>query len=129
FVRDTAQYHDLMKTIFADYGIPVFIDEKRPMLHHPLIEFIRSLFDVVESNWRYDAVFRLLKTGYIRPIDEEFPLDYDGIDELENYVLEYGIRNKSQWTQDGNWIYKRFRGFSEAVQTDRELVEEQKINA
>lgn len=129
FVRDTAEYHDLIKTMFNDYDIPVFIDEKRPMIHHPFIEFIRSLFEVVDSNWRYDAVFRLLKTGFITPTNEEFPLDEDGIDELENYVLEYGIRRKNQWTQKEKWIYKRFRGFEEAAQTDRELKEERKINS
>lgn len=128
FVRETAEYHDLIKTMFNDYQIPVFIDEKRPMIHHPFIEFIRSLFEVIESNWRYDAIFRLLKTGFIPPTDEEFPLDEEGIDELENYVLEYGIRRKDQWTQDGKWIYKRFRGFDEASQTDRERFEEQKMN-
>src|SRR5699024_9709487 len=49
FVRETEAYHDLLTTLFADYEIPVFIDEKRTMLNHPFIEFLRSLFDVVES--------------------------------------------------------------------------------
>ena len=128
FVRETETYHDLIRTMFKDYNIPVFIDEKRTMLNHPLIEFIRSLFDVIESNWRYDAVFRLLKTGLIPAADKTYPLTIDAIDELENYCLEYGIRGKKQWLQEGNWIYKRFRGFSEAAQTDRELEAETKIN-
>lgn len=129
FVRETETYNDLIQTMFSDYQIPVFIDEKRTMLNHPLIEFIRSLFDVIESNWRYDAVFRLLKTGFIEPTDEEFPLDVDAIDQLENYCLEYGIRQKKQWLQPEKWVYKRFRGFSEAVQTDVEIEKEQQINA
>ena len=128
FVRETKNYHDLIRTMFKDYNIPVFIDEKRTMLNHPFIEFIRSLFDVIESNWRYDAIFRLLKTGLIRGTDKTHPLTLDAIDELENYCLEYGIRGKKQWLQEGNWIYKRFRGFTEAAQTDRELEEETKIN-
>lgn len=128
FVRDTTEYNDLINTMFADYNIPVFIDEKRTMLNHPFIEFIRSLFDCIESNWRYDAVFRLLKTGFIPASDLDYPLDIDAIDELENYVLEYGIRSKTQWFQEEKWIYKRFRGFSEAAQTDRELQAEKKIN-
>lgn len=129
YVRDTTEYNDLIQTMFSDYDIPVFIDEKRTMLNHPLIEFIRSLFDMVESNWRYDAIFRLLKTGYIPATDKRFPLDIDGIDELENYVLEFGVRRKSQWLQDEKWVYKRFRGFSEAAQTDKEMATEEKINA
>src|SRR5699024_1917825 len=97
FIRETDTYHDLIATIFADYGIPVFIDEKKTMLNHPLIELIRSCLEVVDSNWRYDALFRVLKTGFIPSLNEEFPLTNDAIDELENYVLAYGIRSRQQW--------------------------------
>ena len=129
FVRETDQYYDLIQTLFHDYQIPVFIDEKRTMLNHPLIEFIRSLFDVIESNWRYDAIFRLLKTGFIKPSHDEYPLTMDAIDQLVNYVLEFGIRRKQQWTQNEKWIYRRFRGIEASVQTDTEKEIEQKINA
>lgn len=129
FVRETDQYYDLIQTLFHDYHIPVFIDEKRTMLNHPLIEFIRSLFDVIESNWRYDTVFRLLKTGFIPPSHEQYPLTMDAIDQLENYVLEFGIRYKQQWTQEGKWIYQRFRGLEIAAQTDTDKEMERKINA
>lgn len=128
FVRDTDEYYDLMQTLFDDYNIPVFIDEKKTMLNHPLIEFIRSLFDVIESNWRYDAVFRLLKTGFIQATDERYPLTLDAIDQLENYVLAYGIRNRQHWTQEEDWIYERFQGLTESVQTDEQKETERKIN-
>src|SRR5699024_3040878 len=101
---------------------------KRTMLNHPFIEFIRSLFDCIESNWRYDAVFRLLKTGFIPASDLDYPLDIDAIDELENYVLEYGIRSKTQWFQEEKWIYKRFGGFSKDEKTKKKLQAEKKIN-
>lgn len=129
YLRETATYNDLIETMFAEYHIPVFIDAKRTMLNHPLVECIHSLFEVVESNWRYDAVFRLLKTGFIPATNEEYPLDADAIDVLENYVLEYGIRRKSQWLQTEKWVYQRFRGFDEAPQTDKEKEHEQRINA
>src|SRR5690625_7211971 len=87
-MRDSELYHDLIQTIFADYEIPVFVDEKKPMVYHPLIELIRSGLDVILTNWRYDAVFRMLKTGLIPAIDEEFPLDQEAIDTLENYRSE-----------------------------------------
>src|SRR5699024_10682267 len=129
FVRDPESYHDLIQTMFHSYHIPFFIDEKRTMLNHPFIEFIRSLFDLVESNWRYDALFRLLKTGFIRPTDEEYPLTMDAIDTLENYCLEYGIRSRSQWLQEEAWVYKRGRRFEYASQTDQDKAYEQRINA
>lgn len=128
FMRESDVYHDLIDTIFTDHGIPVFIDEKKPMLHHPFIEFIRSIFDVIEGNWRYDAVFRVLKTGFIPTSDKQYPLTADAIDELENYVLEYGVRTRERWFSEEEWIFQRFRGFDEANQTDRELEKQNRIN-
>lgn len=128
FIRETETYHDLIKTIFDDYDIPVFIDEKRPMLHHALIELIRSALELIEGNWRYDAVFRVLKTGFIPEGKEKYPLDLDAIDELENYVLEYGVRSKERWLGEEDWHYQRFRGFDQAAQTDSEREMQERIN-
>ncbi len=127
-IRQTDVYHDLIDTVFEDYGIPVFIDEKRTMMNHPLLELIRSALDVVEGNWRYDAVFRLLKTGFIPVSDREYPLTEDAIDELENYVLEYGIRGRERWFSDQEWKFQRFRGFDQASQTDKEREIQSRIN-
>ncbi|MHA6251665.1 helicase-exonuclease AddAB subunit AddB [Oceanobacillus sp. CAU 1775] len=128
-MRESDVYHDLIKTVFTDHDIPVFLDEKKSMLNHPFIEFIRSVFDVVEGNWRYDAVFRVLKTGFIPPTDEEYPLTSDAIDELENYILEYGIRRRDRWFSDEEWKFQRFRGFEGAGQTDTEKETQDRINA
>lgn len=129
FIRETNPYHDLIQTIFSDYDLPVFVDEKRSMLHHSLIEFIRSALDVVEGNWRYDAVFRVLKTGFIPSGDGKYPLTPDAIDELENYVLEYGIRSRETWLGEDEWKFQRFRGFDQQVQTDEEKNVQKRINA
>ncbi|WP_249870146.1 helicase-exonuclease AddAB subunit AddB [Oceanobacillus saliphilus] len=128
FIRQTDVYHDLIHTIFDDHDIPVFIDEKRTMLNHSLIEFIRSVLDVVEGNWRYDAVFRVLKTGFIPETDEMDPLTSDAIDELENYVLEYGVRSRERWFDDEEWKFQRFRGFENAAQTNSERETQKRIN-
>ncbi|WP_082234689.1 helicase-exonuclease AddAB subunit AddB [Halobacillus massiliensis] len=127
-VREPNVYHDLIQTLFDDYEIPVFIDEKRTMLNHPMIELVRSGLDVVEGDYRYDAVFRLLKTGFIPVSDPDFPLDEEAIDELENYVLEYGIRKRERWFSTDPWVYQRFRGFDQAAQTDEEKEKQIRIN-
>ncbi|CQR47016.1 ATP-dependent helicase/deoxyribonuclease subunit B [Paraliobacillus sp. PM-2] len=127
-VRETDVYHDLIETIFKDYRIPTFIDEKRTMMHHPLIECIRSAIDVVVGNWRYDAIFRVLKTGLIPSNSKTNPLDMDAIDTLENYVLEYGIRGRNQWMDSNPWVFQRFKGFDQAGQTDYEKEKQKLIN-
>ncbi|WP_077325015.1 helicase-exonuclease AddAB subunit AddB [Virgibacillus siamensis] len=128
FVRQTDIYHDLIATIFNDYEIPVFLDERRTMMNHSLIELIRSVLDIVEGNWRYDAVFRVLKTGYIPADNPKYPLTDDAIDELENYVLEYGIRSRERWMNKQEWLFQRFRGFEQSAQTDTEKATQERIN-
>src|SRR5699024_11492861 len=95
---------------------------------HPLIEFLRSIFEVVEGNWRYEPVFRVLKTGFIPSSHSDDPLTKDAIDELENYILEYGIRSRNTWFKEEDWIFQRFRGFNQAVQTHNEEEIQQRNN-
>ena len=68
-LRNGESYYDVMRTLFTDYNIPHFIDEKRPMSHHPLVECIRSALEIISGNWRYDAVFRCVKTELLYPLD------------------------------------------------------------
>ncbi|MGF7185446.1 ATP-dependent helicase/nuclease subunit B [Desulfitispora alkaliphila] len=100
-VRDLEPYHDLIRTVFSYYHIPFFIDQKRPMFHHPLIELIRSSLEVVTHNWTYDAVFRCIKTELLYPVEsiDELGSIRSELDVFENYVLEFGIKG-SKWQQE-----------------------------
>ncbi|ANX11984.1 helicase-exonuclease AddAB subunit AddB [Fictibacillus arsenicus] len=131
-VRNAGSYQPLIETVFADYGIPVFLDQKKSMLHHPLIELIRSSLDVVLKNWRYEAVFRAVKTDMLYPLDEMRKTTSEirrCMDDLENYVLALGIQG-SRWTDSKPWKYKRFRGFEadDFGKTSRDDEKEQLIN-
>ncbi|MEW5866286.1 MAG: helicase-exonuclease AddAB subunit AddB [Bacillota bacterium] len=98
-VPELETYHDLIQPIFKDYGIPCFIDRRRPVAHHPLVELIRSAMEVVSEDWTYDPVFRYLKTDLV-------PIDRQEVDLLENFVLAHGIRG-SRWTCGNPWTYRR----------------------
>ncbi|MFE1244817.1 helicase-exonuclease AddAB subunit AddB [Fictibacillus sp. NPDC058756] len=131
-VRNAGSYQPLIETVFADYGIPVFLDQKKSMLHHPLIELIRSSLDVVLKNWRYEAVFRAVKTDMLYPLDEMRKTTSEirrCMDDLENYVLALGIQG-SRWTDSKPWKYKRFRGFEadDFGKTSQDDEKEQLIN-
>lgn len=107
-LRDLESYHELVSTVFQDHGIPFFIDRKRSVLHHPLIELIRSALEVVQRNWAYDPVFRYLKTDLVS-------VTRDRVDLLENYVLAHGIRGK-KWLDDRDWAYRRRYTLGEDVE-------------
>ncbi len=128
-VRNTNDYRDILKTIFQDFHIPYFMDEKEPMLHHPLIELLRSSLEVVTSHWRYEAVFRAVKTDLLFPSDANIAKMREAMDELENYVLAYGIKG-AKWTNGERWTYRRYQAVEglSLPQTDEEKQREDQIN-
>ncbi|KMY53190.1 ATP-dependent helicase [Bacillus sp. FJAT-27231] len=128
-VRNGKDYQQLIETVMRDYDIPFFIDQKRPMMNHPLIELIRATVETVTSNWRYESVFRAVKTDLLFPINENWQLLREKMDRLENYVLAYGIKG-NRWTEKDNWKYRRFRGLEQInkVQTDEEREIETELN-
>ncbi|WP_214482482.1 helicase-exonuclease AddAB subunit AddB [Bacillus sp. SM2101] len=129
FIRNSNDYYDLLDTVFTDHHIPFFIDQKRSMLHHPLIELIRSSLEVVTANWRYDAVFRCVKTDLLFPQDSNINALREEMDYLENYVLAYGIHG-DKWTNKKRWEYRRFQGLDldSYVKTDEDVLFENRVN-
>ncbi|MCM3567807.1 helicase-exonuclease AddAB subunit AddB [Neobacillus mesonae] len=128
-IRNGGDYHEIIEPVFSDHQIPYFIDQKRTMLNHPLIELIRSSLEVIQSYWRYEPVFRVIKTELIFPLQENAVKMREKMDKLENYVLAYGI-NGSKWTKKDRWIYRNIRGLElgTAIQTDAEKKWEQELN-
>lgn len=102
-VRDIQPYADTIANLFAEMEIPYFLDQKRNVMHHPLIELVRSALEMVTFNWRYEAVFRCLKTDLCSPLDSlSLRESRAEIDLLENYCLAYGIQG-SQWFDSAAW--------------------------
>ncbi|WP_128656820.1 helicase-exonuclease AddAB subunit AddB, partial [Paenibacillus sp. 598K] len=99
-VRDTASYTDYIAQIFEEHDIPYFLDQKSDAEHHPLVEFIRSALETVVQGWRYDAVFRCVKTEMLLPEDGSVPRE--AMDRLENYVLASGIDGR-RWLDRKRW--------------------------
>lgn len=128
-VRNGGEYHELVEPVFTDHQIPFFIDQKRTMQSHPLVELIRSTLEVINSYWRYDPVFRVIKTELIYPLQENHVKMRERMDRLENYCLAYGI-NGSSWTKKDRWTYRRYQGLDveRNVQTDAERKLEQELN-
>lgn len=105
-LREIGTYADEIATIFTDYGIPHFLDQKRTVMHHPLVELVRSALEVIVTRWRYDAVFRCLKTDLLMVDIADEETTRKEIDRLENYVLAHGVYGY-QWGEEAAW---RFRG-------------------
>lgn len=105
-VRNIENYGEIITTVFADYGIPYFMDQKRSVLNHPLVELIRSALETVNRNWPYESVFRCVKTEFFLRQEEEGGISRSDLDEFENYVLMYGIQGH-RWLDPRSWELKR----------------------
>ncbi|WP_342512948.1 helicase-exonuclease AddAB subunit AddB [Sporosarcina sp. FSL K6-1522] len=127
--RQPEKYDELIETIFPHYDIPVFVSQKKTMLHHPLIEFSRSILEAILSGWSYESVFRAVKTDLFFPHRENKLQWRDRADRLENYVLAHGIYGK-RWFDDSRWRVKKYRGLElyTDVQTDEELALEKDLH-
>ncbi|MCE7792004.1 helicase-exonuclease AddAB subunit AddB [Salipaludibacillus sp. CUR1] len=126
-LRNMGEYADYFETVFRDEGIPFFMDEKRSALNHPLVEFIRSTLEIIHRHWRYESVFRALKTEFLFPESENIR---EKVDQLENYVLAYGIQGK-RWYSDERWTYHRMKTTAEYERdkTKEEYLYEEEINS
>ena len=62
---DMEQYLHILTSVFSDFNIPFFTDEKLSVSMHPVAKTVLSLFSVISENWSYSAVFDYLRTGYI----------------------------------------------------------------
>lgn len=89
---DTGTYMNACARAFIRYDIPFFADRTLPVMLNPMIEYIRSVFDVINDNYSAETVFRYLRFC----MDDH---DRNAVDALENYVLRYGIRGRKQWSE------------------------------
>jgi ATP-dependent helicase/nuclease subunit B len=82
-VRDLETYHEPLQRVFLRYGIPIFLDRRESVSHHPLAELTRSALRTVVYQWPHDDWFAALKTGLVPVAELE-------IDRLENEALARG---------------------------------------
>lgn len=107
-VPELSAYADDIRTIFSEYGIPVFTDQKRSILLNPFVEYVRSLIGMIQKGFSYESVFRFLRTGLSGFTMTE-------VDSMENYVLALGIRGYKKW--QSAWI-RKMKGMDEEELTE-----------
>lgn len=96
---DMNTYVPLIQQIFGKVEIPVFLDQKKNLLHNPLVELIRSILEVIEEDFSYESVFHYVRNAL-------YPEERHLLDALENYVKALGIRGSSRWKKEWTREYK-----------------------
>ncbi|MBQ6456448.1 MAG: PD-(D/E)XK nuclease family protein [Mogibacterium sp.] len=90
--NDEGSMHPIIKRVFGEYGLPVFMDSARDITDTAPVSFIVNLlwFMIYNSNSQY--LFAMLKTGLAGVPDEL-------TEDLENYARSYHIRG-TMWDRD-----------------------------
>lgn len=127
--RQPDVYDELLNTIFPQYDLPYFISQKKTMLHHPLIEFSRSIMEAMINKFSYEPIFRAVKTDLFFP-EGDVSRWRERSDLLENFVIANGIYGE-RWFEEKRWFYKKYRGleFHTGIQTDEELAAQMELHA
>lgn len=87
-------YASLVRAIFKQYEIPVFIDEKRDLNQNIIIQYVLSILEILVKNFSSESVFSYIKLGFCE-------IDEDEIFKLENYCNKWGIK-QNKWKKDFN---------------------------
>ena len=90
--KNIENYSSLVRAIFREYDIPVFIDEKRDLNQNIIVQYVLSILEVLSKNFSSEAVFSYIKLGF-------FDYDKEEIFKLENYCNKWGIK-QNKWKKD-----------------------------
>jgi len=108
---DIERYEHYIRAYFDDYGVPFFIDKRRPLNHHPVVQLVSSALQGVLGGFAYGDIFAYLKADLV-------PVERYDIDLLENYCLAFGISARD-WQSDKPWCF---------AGPDNERFDERRIN-
>lgn len=113
---DMEVYRRIADREFTAAGIPFFIDSKRNILGTAPVELLRAVIEAADTDFSYESVFRVLKTGCT-------PIDDDSISALENYCLARAIRGRRMWEATWEKAYRtRYPVDMNAINDARSMV-------
>jgi len=95
---DLSYYEQYVRAYFEDYGIPFFIDKRKPLNQHPVVELICAALQAATKGLAHADVFAYLKTDLV-------PLARADVDTLENYCLAFGVDGRD-WADPEAWRFK-----------------------
>ncbi len=93
--RNLEDYEAAIESVFARYGVPVYLSRRSDILEKPVLSLIAGVLDAILRGYEYEDMFRWLKTGLAGLAD-------GACDKLENYVILWDIRG-AMWLKDQDW--------------------------
>ncbi len=124
-LRDLQRYAPLFQTIFRDYGIPFFLDQRRALTSHPAVELLRGGLRLALGLAGSDDVAALLRCGLLpEPVSGT---QREAADELLAYARRHGLR-PGQWLSAEDWrFHGQLLGGEDSVDDERLKRREQQL--
>jgi ATP-dependent helicase/nuclease subunit B len=94
---DINRYEHYVRASFDDYRIPFFIDKRRPLNQHPVVQLVSSALQAVTRGFAHGDILAYLKTDLV-------PVERYQVDLLENYCLAFGVSARD-WQSDKAWDF------------------------
>lgn len=94
-IRGFGDYEATLRSVFANYGVPLFTAEKSDLMSRPLPALIAELYEITSRGWESENVISYMRTGLAG-------LDRDECDILENYIYTWQLRG-SAWKREQDW--------------------------
>ncbi len=116
---DMASQGAAVKRALTSLGIPVFVDEKRAVMHSPAAQTLSALLDIAAYGARTADLLRFIKPGLVTlgfaaADSGDRGGDIAAAEEFENYIKQYHI--------GGDRLFKPFRYGRKALGEERFLV-------
>lgn len=94
-VRGFEDYRPELEDMLSHYGVPFYSTRKTDMFSKPLPALISAAYEIIGGGWEPDDIFDYLRSGLAG-------LEPSEIDELENYVIMWGLYGNA-WKSDEPW--------------------------
>jgi ATP-dependent helicase/DNAse subunit B len=65
--RDLTPYADLLREVFAEYGIPTDVEGTEPLLRSPAVATLLRALRLPDEDWPFAGVTAILRSTYFRP--------------------------------------------------------------
>ncbi len=83
-VGNPTSYSGSIARIFADYEIPYFLDDPRPLSSHPLARLAVEWLDVIKNRFSVESVLSLIRNPY-------YTVDKSACDRIEQFILRNAL--------------------------------------
>lgn len=108
------EYEDEITRSARDFGIPVYQDKAGSIRLNPLIEYLRSVTEIIRTGFSPRAMSHYFRCGLA-------PYDRADVDYLENYMRASGVRGRKAW--ENTFVRSYADGVRRTDEAERTLFE------